>query len=103
MEMFCWPSPCALFETIYVAHKIKTQEKHSPIKIKPYCFSACSLPATVCELTSGSVQCCNTNLFLDSPNGCWSGASWFVCTIKKYMLVPLSGLSGVLCFPAVEH
>lgn len=62
MEMFCWPSPCALFETIYVAHKIKTQEKHSPIKIKPYCFSACSLPATVFELTNGSVQYCNTNL-----------------------------------------
>lgn len=47
---------------LYVAHKLKTKEKHSPIKIKPYCFSACSLPVTVCELTNGSVQCCNTNL-----------------------------------------
>lgn len=47
------PLVCPLFETMYVAYTVKTQ-KHSPIKIKTYLFSAYSLPDTlslkrVCE------------------------------------------------------
>lgn len=107
------PLLCTLFETIYVAYTVKTlKEKHSPIKIKTYLFSAYSLPDTlslkrVCEFLQIN-QC--TVVLLTQPrhlsqDSCWSRVSLSPalqeCTCLYFSV--LRRPSGVLCFPAVEH